>query len=262
MDTARPNSGRKGRARITVRDVRASYKRGDRDCFYVIYIARPIADLITPSFYNAGWSANGLTILRIVISCFALLGLLLADPIIHVLVVATFYLCFVLDCVDGNLSRLNDSASYYGKFIDGLADALFIFFTPLFAGAGLWLNQDMVIGLLLGAATTTVALTTQCVQTRFSFIREWMTNETGPLTQEQNLRLAGSTRVLRMALSLMENTTFFALLLLLPPLGPIYYVGAVAIVLVGSNTVVMGAVLAQAKIVLQRHRRSRHAATV
>ena len=55
-------------ARVNLSDVRRSFNRKVANHFTVSWFGRPLANLATPIFYNSGWSANQVTLLRIVIA--------------------------------------------------------------------------------------------------------------------------------------------------------------------------------------------------
>ena len=123
--------------RVTIADVRSSFNpKGGKDPWVLGHVFRPLAALVTPPFYNAGLSGNAVTALRALAAIAAIVGLALGDPRWLPIVVVLAYVGFVLDCVDGNVVRLSNTASYYGKFADGLADGVFVFLAPFAPGLG------------------------------------------------------------------------------------------------------------------------------
>jgi phosphatidylglycerophosphate synthase len=246
---------------VTVADVRASFNRKIKNHFTVSWFGRPLANLMTPPFYNAGWSANGVSYLRIVIA-FGGVGLLLTGaPLLHVAAAAIFYLCFVLDCVDGNLARMRGTVTYWGKFLDGLSDFVFVLGAPIAAGVGLWLFAGRADLMLLGALVTATSLTSQMVRSRLSFTREWMTANSGPIDDATTAR-AGRARAIQGVVSaIYVNGTFFApLLLLIPHDGAVWYVWCLVVVQLVPEVIWLMATIAEARVILDRSRRSIHAA--
>ena len=144
-------SARMRRDRISVAVVRASFNHSVKNHFSVTWFGRPIANVITSQFYNSGWTANGVTQFRIWLAGLATALLVVPVPGVIFGAPVLFFLCFVLDCVDGNLARLTGDVTYWGKFIDGLADFVFVLGGPLAAGVGIWLDGGSEVWMLVGA---------------------------------------------------------------------------------------------------------------
>ncbi len=252
------NTGKAPR-RVTVADVRASFNHKVKSHLSVRWFGRPISHRVTPAFYNAGWSANGVTYLRIVIAT-AGLGALLAPPPVWPAIAATvYYICFVLDCVDGNIARLRNTVTYWGKYLDGLADSVFVLGAPVAAGVGIWLHGGDGIFMLGGALASIASLASQMARSRLSFVREWMTNQSGPISDATLSRAARPRRLQWLAAAVYVNGRFFApLLLLVPGNGPALYVMAMLATQLAPEIVWLAATLAEGRILLDRPRRSIH----
>jgi len=247
--------------RVTLDDVRASLNPAVKSHFTVAWFGRPIANLVTPAFYNAGWSANGVSLARAALALLGLGALLSLRSWAGAAAAAVFYACFVLDCVDGNIARLRNSVTYWGKYLDGLADSVFVLGAPLAAGTGLWLHGGPAWAMLAGALITIGSLTSQMTRGRLSFMREWMINQSGPVEAQVLERLKAPRRVQAWAAAVLVNGTFFApLLLLVPTDGPLWYVLALLAVHLAPELVWTATTLIEARILLDRGRRSIHAA--
>ena len=229
--------------------------------FTVRWFGRPLADAMTPLFYNGGWSADGLTYFRAGLGAWAVAILISPDYRAAVLGCTLFYLCFVLDCVDGNLARLHNSASYWGKFIDGLVDFIFILGAPSAVGISLFLSGEDVLWLAVGVGTSVASLCSQMVRSRLSFIREWMINQSGPIDKAALNRGEVIARVQRWVAEIYVNGTFFApIVLLAPDSGRKAYLAMLLVVQFATELVWLVSTLAQGRIILARGRRSIHAA--
>ena len=246
---------------VTVADVRASFNRKIKNHFTVTWFGRPLANLMTPPFFNAGWSADGVSYLRIVMAAGGIGLLLSASAALHAAAAVIFYLCFVLDCVDGNLARLRGTVSYWGKFLDGLSDFVFVLGAPIAAGVGLWLYAARADLLLVGALVTVTSLASQMVRSRLSFTREWMTASSGPLNDATVVRADRSRAVQGVVSAIYVNGTFFApVLLLIPQTGPVWYVWCLVVVQLVPEVIWLMATIAEARVILDRPRRSIHSA--
>lgn len=195
--------------RITVADVKASFNKKVHGHFTVRWFGRPIADAITPYFYNHGWTANGVTLFRSVVCFMGLACFLLPYDWAPALAALAFYHGFIMDCVDGNLSRLQNSATFFGKFVDGLADMLYVVLAPLMAGLGIWINTGEGLYLLCGALTSCCAIMMQALRSRVMFFEEWMVAQSGPITEETEKKLATARKCIGWITLWRTSLTFF-----------------------------------------------------
>lgn len=84
-------------------------------------IFRNLSFLITPIFIILGISANQATYVRILIGICSILLIFSGKIFIGIII---FFLGDIVDCVDGNISRIKNSATFYGKFLDGWVDSV------------------------------------------------------------------------------------------------------------------------------------------
>ena len=247
--------------RVTLEDVRASINTKVPTHIPVTWFGRPISNLITPAFYNSGCTANGVTTFRAYIGFAAVAALLGPAPLWPIIGAIGFYICFILDCVDGNLARLRNEVSYWGKFIDGLSDSVFMLLAPFTAGVGIWLNGGPAEFMLLGGAIAFISSTTQMIRSRLSFFREWMTGLSGPIDDATNTRLEAPRRLSKISATILVNGTFVApLLLCIPGNGPILFILALIGIQLLPDLLWIFASMKEGHIMLQRSRRSVHAA--
>jgi phosphatidylglycerophosphate synthase len=248
--------------KITVADVRESFNPNIKGDLTIVYFGRPMANLITPFFHNRGWTANEMTVARAGIATVGLALLAFPSPVLWQISAGIFFLCFVLDCVDGNLARIQNDASYYGKFLDGLVDAYYPYLSSLFLGIGCWLYTDEPLILILGGLITTVSVSSQMTRFRLSFFREWMTSQTGELTQDELKKAARSRWFQNRMADIHVNVFFLAALALFLPL-PMYALGGYFIFAFISQFVAdllwLAGCLAEAGALLRRGRVSKHA---
>lgn len=243
--------------KISPKEVKNSINKNVRDCWTVKYIGRPVAAYMTPYFYRNQWKADGITCLR---SGLAVLGMLalLAPTWGLLLSFLMFYLCFFLDCVDGNIARLTDTATYYGKFIDGLSDLLYVVGYPLFVGCTLLLSNAELIYPMLGISSSIMVLICQLVRTRLSFFRDWMAHDSTSV----QVVVDGSQfqkRIQTICAGAFVNGRFFAtFLILVPDNGFKLYVVAIFITQFIPQAVYTGISLCEASRTLRAYRKSVH----
>lgn len=94
------------------------------------YVFVPLSWPLTLFALLAGATPNIVTFTRIALYSVALIEICLPSPL-HQAGIFLFILSTIADSVDGNIARVNDQASYYGKFLDGLVDNLGDFLLPL-----------------------------------------------------------------------------------------------------------------------------------
>lgn len=258
-DSIRDSATNRTPTRIGLSDVRASLNPNVEVYYAVKWFGRPLGNLMTPAFFNAGWSAGGVSGARAGIAGLAIAVLIAPGSWWPPLAAAAFYLCFVLDCVDGNLARLRHTVSYWGKFLDGIADMVFVLGAPVAAGIGVWAAGGDGAWMLLGALLTISSLASQMMRSRLSFMREWMVNQSGPVSPDTEIRVAAPRRIQWFVAAVYVNGSFFApLLLLAPGDGRIWYLLALVPAQMATEIVWLASTIVEARILLDRPRRSKH----
>jgi phosphatidylglycerophosphate synthase len=251
-------SPRVRRHRVGLAEVRASFRAREREPICLGWFARPLANLVTPVFYNAGVTADQAIALRATCNAFALILLAVGGYWVSVAALCIYAIAYVLDCVDGNLSRLSGQGNYWGKFVDGLVDDMLLFLAPAAAGLGLWFSEASSAGLAIGGAVSTVALITGSTRHRYSFVREWMTASTGPLTETEVLRLTRYQRGAAPVARLTSNMYCFAPWLIALPNGVWWYLLAMLVITTPANLYWLALMVFQAHGVFRRPRRAAH----
>lgn len=250
------------RKKITVDDVRRSFnrERGSSMPYSAIYFGRPLADILASLFYNAGWQANGVTLLRVGLSLLALLCVGTGQQALLYAGAGIALLAFVLDYVDGHLARLNDNATYWGKFSDGLGDYIFPALGVMAAGCGQWVQHDDGRYLLAGAVVSVVVMSVRVARDRLRYFELWMTSQSGTLTTEQAAKAAlWRRREGRVAAFTADARTMALLLLFLPDGGMSFFVVLAALQAV-TESLWLWYILKSGYATLNRWRRSYHAA--
>lgn len=210
MDKRRPDGG----PYITLADVEASFNNKIRNMGIVRWFGRPIGNRLTPFFFNRGWTANQLTTLRLGLAALAMVLLITLPPAFLWLVTILYYLCFVGDLLDGNLARLHDGATYWGKFYDGVADRFYYTAAPLAAAIAVWRDTGLAWPLVGGGLAAVIFTYNDLINNRLKYFVEWMEGQTSPATYRTGKVLGKLNSVND---SIMTNGFFVAPLLLLVP---------------------------------------------
>jgi len=258
MNSEAPRDGTHSADRITVADVKASFNSRVRPQIFVRLFARPIAIFLTPMFYNWGVSANTVTVTRCLINLLALAALASGNRYLILAFMVHVYLNLILDCLDGNIARMSETVTYWGKFFDGFADRFLSLLTPAAAGVAYWRIADSEGGLLAGFVVTVLAIYAELTKSRISHHREWMVRETGALTERDAEEQGGWLKVEQRTTGLVYNVTFLSPLLLMFPEGLTYFLW-VLFPIQGAGAIIVGtALLGQGWSIMRRRRTSIH----
>ena len=153
--------------------IRGSFSnRVPDDSWCLRHVFRPLSQAAAVPFVLLGWSANAVTILGGLVGAVAVLCY--SQPTLWTAGGGLFLVYVVLDLADGNVARYRNSASYYGKFLDGWADG--IVQALLFIGMGIGLGTAAG-ALPLGIATGCLLLVGYLTVTRLSFFQRWLLSE-------------------------------------------------------------------------------------
>lgn len=147
------------------------------DPLTIRYFARPASYYLFFLIKNT-FTANQITYFRGLLLLIALIFFLLNSNIFFVLAILLFLLNIILDCLDGHIARINNNASYFGKFLDGYIDTLWYLIIPLSGCLRLLIHDSqnsntLIIVMILASI---LFLTETTLRERISFYREWIKN--------------------------------------------------------------------------------------
>jgi phosphatidylglycerophosphate synthase len=184
-------------------------------------IFRNLSFLLTPIFIILGISANQATYIRILIGLSSILLIFSGKIFIGIII---FFLGDIVDCVDGNISRIKNSATYYGKFLDGWADIvienLLIFSLTYYYLSIINLNN---IEIMLFVITIVTNLSFNLLLDRYHNFRRWV-NESDininfpPVLNTKNLIIANilnDFRYLSLLFIIYDNSSKYFIFLFL-----------------------------------------------
>ena len=143
---------------ISIRNVRQSQRppEGLLPIFFN-FATIPIAWPLTAVLGSMGLGPNAATIIRTFLSLFGLILFAFPSQTMHATGLALIMLGVVFDNVDGQLARVLDKASYFGKFFDGLIDSFFEVSLPFALGTYFLLAEGRV-DLFAAGALAAIAL--------------------------------------------------------------------------------------------------------
>jgi hypothetical protein len=92
---------------------------------------RRLSIYLTPLFIYLKCSANVTTLIALVVGLSAGMLLIIYGYSVYFYSVLLYFLHILIDHCDGNIARLNNTPSFFGRFIDGLFDTLVIGFLQI-----------------------------------------------------------------------------------------------------------------------------------
>jgi len=139
------------------------------------YIARPFATILSRPLINKV-SANNITYFRSILIVFTLLFMCLGNILLFKVAAFLIIINTILDCVDGDIARKTDTASYWGKFIDGFIDSFIYALIPLAGAINILIYTNTKLVPILLILASIFSLIEHSLMSRLSFYREWIKN--------------------------------------------------------------------------------------
>ena len=134
-----------------IKELKNTYKPRkiiDDKIFVSRVIYRPISFYLTVPFIKMGFSANGVTWLRLVI---ALVGIVFLFFGFMISGSSLLFFSALLDYVDGNIARFRKQNSHFGQLLEDISDTFVESLIPFAVSVGLY--GDNLFFLIIGAIT-------------------------------------------------------------------------------------------------------------
>jgi|694.fasta_scaffold13702_3 phosphatidylglycerophosphate synthase len=175
-----------------------------------LVLCSKISYFITPFFIYLKVKPNFITMMNFILSVISIMILIFASHyFVWAIIIYIFYK--ILDFVDGSIARYNSISTFYGRFIDGLADiffqSFFIFTLSFYYFIKLQDNNLLLIG--ISAAVLTCFDT--FIYDRYSAITRWMNNDLN-LNIKPNIK---SKNFINLKIILLYQDIIFFLVMLL-----------------------------------------------
>lgn len=250
-----------GTYREEVRQTKAGFASSGGAGFVMERVIRPISFLFTPLFIRSGATANQVTSLAGVVGTTAVVSVAIGDTLMWAIGASLFLIYILLDAIDGNVARIRNSASYYGKFLDGAVDTFVITAVPFAAGIGAYRTGSDAVWLAVGAGASFSAMQAFYVMTRYSFHRDWLKNDVleGRADAMDLSHLGTSQPRLRISGGMLLDATSMGLMVSIYPGAREVSLGLIALLLAAWGVLTIRAELLAASANLKVWRRSRHA---
>ncbi len=127
-----------------IEEYRSSLKSFDVEEILDLTIYRPLSFLLVKLIYPTNLTPNQLSVIAMFLGILAGIFYGLGTHQFIVFAAASFFICNVLDCADGQLARLKKNGTRIGRIIDGLID--YVTSVATFIGIGIALNNNPEFG--------------------------------------------------------------------------------------------------------------------
>jgi phosphatidylglycerophosphate synthase len=121
------------------------------------YVCIPLALPLTVLALKLNLTPNKVSFARLFIALVALVLMSRTNMAVFWAGIVLFFVFVIMDSVDGNIARVTDKASYYGKFLDGFIDNLGDFLFPLALSIHVY-RTDGYVDSVYAAAISSMAL--------------------------------------------------------------------------------------------------------
>lgn len=176
------------RKRVTIKTVIAAH-RLDKFQYplFLRWCLLPLSWPITGLFVRAGVTPGMATFLRWLIGLASVAMMACPHSEVWKLGIGIYWFALILDHVDGNISRVSDGGSYFGKYWDGMVDQMIDQIVPLSLGWIAYQNGAPVGVLLLGVFASTCGSLLNLTKIRFGMISNMMKSDLGAQSKKELL---------------------------------------------------------------------------
>lgn len=145
--------------------------------FYHRKFIRPFSFYITIPFLFVGASANIVTYLSFLIGLIGNLFLTQSQSYPLIVGILLIHFSILLDFVDGNIARYNNTNNHFGKFIDGVLGQIIYGLIPFSLGIGVsqsslqinYFNITPIFAIILGSCASISMLLSACIRWRYRY---------------------------------------------------------------------------------------------
>ena len=144
---------------------------------YIIYLLSIISYIVTPLFLILKIKANTITFINFIIAILSLLLIFSSKYNYFITGIALYFLFRVFDFCDGNVARINNQATFYGRFLDATLDIFYESFFILaisFYYFKIFKSEEI---LLLGIISSIFTIYSTCIHDKYASLIRWMNEE-------------------------------------------------------------------------------------
>jgi len=143
----------------------------------IIYLFSLLSYLVTPLFLIFKVRPNTVTFINLIIAVTSLSLIMSINPFFFVLGLIFYFVFRILDFCDGNIARLTNQASFYGRFLDAILDIFYESFLILSIGYYCFKYFDSETLFFLGIFSSILSIYSTCMHDKYSSLVRWMNLE-------------------------------------------------------------------------------------
>jgi phosphatidylglycerophosphate synthase len=136
-----------------------------------------ISYIFTPVFILLGISANIITLFNFIISILMGIFITIGNDYYFYTGISLYFLCRILDYSDGAVARYHNNSTFYGRYIDGLADIFlnsFLIFSISIYSYQIFNQLSLII---FGCLTAILTTFDSFIYDRYSALIRWSNEE-------------------------------------------------------------------------------------
>lgn len=138
------------------------------------YVIRPLSFYVTSAALEFNMTSNQATAVSFALGAISMSAFITGERLLFAFGVLLYFLAVLFDYVDGNIARIKDSATYFGKFADGAVDVFADSFIPFAIAVGFYFAGNSIFFLLAGAGVSMFLLFGFFMINRASFLSRWV----------------------------------------------------------------------------------------
>ncbi|MBL7068242.1 MAG: CDP-alcohol phosphatidyltransferase family protein [Candidatus Omnitrophica bacterium] len=161
--------------KYSFKQVKESFNvKADIASFSFCFFLRPLSFYVTAFMLIFNLRPNQASIISLFLGVISMAFFCVGQHGFFILGVLFYFLYVIFDCVDGNIARVTDSATYYGKFLDGAIGALIESVLPFFVAAGFYFAGHGLSFLFIGIGVSISMQFALMVINRIAFLNRWI----------------------------------------------------------------------------------------
>ena len=143
----------------------------------LIYLFSLVSYIFTPIFLIFKIKPNSITLLNFVLALSSLVLIFSAQNIYFVYGILIYFIFRILDFCDGNVARMTQQASFFGRFLDSTLDIFYESFLILSIGYYCFKYHNSENLFFLGIIASIFSIYSTCIHDKYSSLIRWMNEE-------------------------------------------------------------------------------------
>ena len=144
-----------------------------------LYLVMHISELLTPLFIIWKVNPNHITYARFFVGLLGLILLPYVSPNYVFVPIVLWMVCYLFDCVDGDVARTTEKSSMLGRYVDGMVDIFMQSLLFLVYGIALFKYEQNLFYVWFGSVTCFLFAVGNLNIDRYAGYRRWILQDQG-----------------------------------------------------------------------------------